>query len=105
MRFVQKVAHIIEGRSVVKMFRDNCPRCKYLNKKAVDFAVGQVPSKNLSVAPAFYISQLDIFWPSTRTQILIRGLPQKYGSLYFVAAPLEQLTLKLQRIIRQIHLS
>ena len=63
MRYVQKVAHIIEGRSLVKVFRYECPRCRYLNKKAIDVAMGPLPSNNLCVAPAFYISQVDMFGP------------------------------------------
>ena len=33
LRYVQKVAYIIEGRSVVKRFRKECPRCRILIKK------------------------------------------------------------------------
>ena len=32
MRYVQRIAHIIEGRSIIKLFRNECPRCRYLNK-------------------------------------------------------------------------
>ena len=33
LRSVQKIAYILEGRSLVKTFRKQCPRCKLLNKK------------------------------------------------------------------------
>ena len=61
MRFVLKIAYIIEGRSLVQKFRINCPRCRFLNKKSVDVAMGPVSDHNLCIAPAFYISQVDIF--------------------------------------------
>ena len=35
MRFVQKIVHIIEGRSLVSQFRKECPRCHYLRKSAL----------------------------------------------------------------------
>ena len=63
LRYVQKNAYIIEGRSLVKQFKNECPRCRYLNKKVIDVAMGPISSDNLCIAPAFYISQLDIFGP------------------------------------------
>ena len=33
-RFVQTIAHIIEGKSLIKQFRKECPRCHYLIKKS-----------------------------------------------------------------------
>ena len=58
LRYVQKVAYIIEGRSVVKRFRKECPHCRILIKKSID-----VSGNNLCIAPAFFISQVDIFGP------------------------------------------
>ena len=56
LRYVQKVAYIIEERSVVKRFRKECPRCRLLIKKSIDVAVGSVSGNNLCIAPAFLIS-------------------------------------------------
>ena len=63
IRYVQTIAHIIEGRSLIKRFRKECTRCKILNKKAIEVAMGPVSNDNLCVAPAFYASQVDIFGP------------------------------------------
>ena len=63
LRFVQKITYIIEGRSLVKQFRKECPRCKYLRKQCIDVAMGPISSDHLCVAPAFYFSQVDIFGP------------------------------------------
>ena len=63
LRYVQSIIYIIEGRSIVKTFRKECPRCKTLIKKAIDVAMGPVSSNNLCIAPAFFISQVDLFGP------------------------------------------
>ena len=39
------------------------PHCKILITKAIDVAMGPVPGNNLCIAPAFFISQVDIFGP------------------------------------------
>ena len=59
-RFVQLIAFIIEGKPLVKTFRDECPRCRYLKKKAIDVAMGPVADDHLKIAPPFYACQVDI---------------------------------------------
>ena len=58
---VGTLAHIIEGRELVKKFRKSCKRCRYLEKKNIKVLMGPVSKYNLNIAPAFYISQIDIF--------------------------------------------
>ena len=62
-RYVLKVAYILEARSIVKQLKKECPRCRYLNKKAVDVAMGPITDDNLRIAPAFYVCQVDMFGP------------------------------------------
>ena len=62
-RFVRKEAFIIEGRGLIKMVRKKCRRCRYLMKKTVDVAMGPVSKLNLTIAPAFYASQVDLCGP------------------------------------------
>ena len=62
-RAVLKLVFIIEGRNVVKSYRTNCQRCRYLNKRAIDVAMGPVSRCNLMIAPAFYMSQVDLAGP------------------------------------------
>lgn len=62
-RFVRKEAYIIEGRGLIKMVRKTCQRCRYLVKRAVDVAMGPVSRFNLTIAPAFYVSQVDLCGP------------------------------------------
>ena len=60
LRYTQKYAHIIEGRELVKK---SCKQCLYLEKRNIKVLMGQVSKYNLNIAPAFYISQIDIFGP------------------------------------------
>ena len=62
-REVLKKVFIIEGRGIVKTLRKNCPRCRYLNKKKMDVAMGTVSSTNMTIAPAFYHTQVDLAGP------------------------------------------
>ena len=62
-RFVLKKTFIIEGRDLVKRFKKNCERCRYLEKRTIQVAMGPVSQHNLTVAPAFYISQVDLAGP------------------------------------------
>ena len=62
-RYVLKKVFIIEGREVVKRVRKNCQRCRYLSKKSIDVAMGPISEHNLAIAPAFYITQVDLAGP------------------------------------------
>ena len=62
-RHVLQKCFIINGRNLVKLFRKNCERCRYLAKRTIDIEMGAVSSQNLTIAPAFYITQVDIAGP------------------------------------------
>ena len=63
LRNVSKIAHIFGGRSIVCDFRADCPRCRFLEKRRVQVAMGPIPDDQLCVAPAFYNSQVDLCGP------------------------------------------
>ena len=63
IRYVQQIAHIIDGRSLVQQFRRQCPRCRYLRKKSIEVPMGPVSPPNLCIATAFYVCQVDMFGP------------------------------------------
>jgi len=52
-------SYIIEGRQLIK----SCERCSYLAKRTVEMAMGPTSAYNLTIAPAFYYSQLDLSGP------------------------------------------
>jgi len=63
LRTVLKKVFIIEGRYLLKLIKRSCERCRYLNKRTVDVAMGPVPSSTLTIAPAFYHTQIDLSGP------------------------------------------
>ena len=62
-RYVLMYAYVLGGKEVVRSFRNDCTRCRYLAKRTVDVVMGPVSDYTLMLAPAFYISQVDIFGP------------------------------------------
>ena len=62
-RFVLQKMYVIEGRSLVKLIRNDCQRCRYLEKKALSVQMGPISKHNIMIAPAFYVSQVDLAGP------------------------------------------
>ena len=58
-----KKAFIIEGRTLVKSIRRNCQRCRFLLKKTIDVSMGPVSKANITIAPCFYSTQVDLSGP------------------------------------------
>ena len=63
LRYCNMVAYIIGGRSLVKLYMQNCIRCRILKKKNIQVEMGLVPEGCLKIAPAFYRTQVDLFGP------------------------------------------
>ena len=63
MRAILLICHIIDGMPLVRQFRWECPRCRFLRKKAIDVAMGPVSDDHLRIAPPFYTCQVDLFGP------------------------------------------
>ena len=55
MRHIQLIAHIIESKQLVKQFKLDCTKCRILNKRAIEVAMGPVSDHNLLIAPAFFV--------------------------------------------------
>ena len=62
-RYVLQHAFIIEGKSLVTKIGKACERCRYLNKRSFEMAMGPVSPHNLNIAPAFYVTQTDLAGP------------------------------------------
>ena len=62
-RYVLQKVYIIEGRSLIKLIRSKCERCRYLLKKTIDISIGPISPHNLTIAPIFYVSQVDLCGP------------------------------------------
>ena len=63
LREVMKKAFVIEGRSLVKIIKNSSYQCRLLKKHAIEAATGPIPSSSLTIAPAFYHSQVDLSGP------------------------------------------
>ena len=62
-RFILKIAYIVHGRDLVKKINSTCQKCRYLRKKTIDVEMGPVSTHNLTIAPAYYYSQVDLAGP------------------------------------------
>ena len=60
LRYTMKYAYIMAGRDLVRLLKKACIRCRILAKRTIDISMGPVSKYNLTIAPAFYISQVDI---------------------------------------------
>ncbi len=62
-RYTLQYAHILEVRELIKSIRKSCVKCRLIAKKQLEVAMGPVSQFNLNIAPAFYISQVDLMGP------------------------------------------
>ena len=63
LRYTMKYGYIIEGRELVKKIRRNCERCRYLAKRTIEVSMGPISKHNLTIAPPFYVTQVDLAGP------------------------------------------
>ena len=63
MGYVLQKVYIIEGRSLMKQIRKGCEWCRYLLKRCINIAINPISKYSLTIAPPFYISQVDLAGP------------------------------------------
>ena len=63
LRYMLKYVYIIEGRELIKKIKHSCERCRFLEKRTIDISMGPISDYNLKIAPAFYVSQVDLAGP------------------------------------------
>ena len=95
IRFVMNVAHILGMRDMVKAFRKQCTRCRYLLKRTVEVPMGPVSKHQLSVAPPFYVTQCDICGPFLAYSKHNRRTTLKVWIITFVCATTGMTSLKI----------
>ena len=63
IRFVMNIAHILGVRDMVKAFRRQCTRCRYLLKRTIEIPMAPSSKHQLCVAPPYYATQCDLCGP------------------------------------------
>ena len=63
LRYTMQYAYIIEGRDLVTKIRKFCVKCRLLRKEQLKVVMGPVSKYNLNIAPAFYVTQVDLLGP------------------------------------------
>ena len=71
-RYVLQVAYIMGGRDIVKKYKLNCIRCRFLRKKFIEVEMGPMSEHNLKIAPPFYSSQVDLCGPFTAYDAVVK---------------------------------
>ena len=95
LRFIMKNVYIIEGCSFVKSIRTRCQRCCYLMKKTVEATMGPIPDCNLTEAPAFYTSQVDLYRPYSAYSSLHKRTTAKIWLVIFCCCSISAVSIKI----------
>ncbi len=82
-RQMQRVAHIIGGQKLSIAIKQGCKKCRILNNKSIEVAMGPIQDVNLCIAPAFFASQIDIFGPMKTYSIANKRATMKIWFLIF----------------------
>ena len=60
IRALMTIVHILNVRQLVKLFKKNCKRCRYIMKRTLDIMMARGSRDQLHVAPPFYVTQVDL---------------------------------------------
>ena len=94
-RYVLQIAYVNEGRSLVNMIKDDCVRCRYLRKRALEVAMGPKSGDNLCLAPPFYVTQVDMVGPFQSFSNVNKRASSKIWFLVFVCCTTGAVDLKV----------
>jgi len=92
---VLKTAFIIEGREIVKKIGKSCQRCRYLLKRTIDISMGPISSHNMIIAPAFYVTQVDLAGPFSAFSQHYKRTTVKVWLLIFCCATTSTVCIKV----------
>ena len=94
-RYILKIAFIVDGKDLVQKIKDCCERCRYLYKKTIEVSMGPVSNYNLTVAPAFYVTQMDIAGPFKAYSLANKRAVLKIWMVVFVCATTSTTSIKV----------
>ena len=94
-RYVLQIAHVLEGRSLVNLIKDDCARCRFLRKRAIEVAMGPKSDVNFCIAPPFFMCQVDMFGPFNSYSNVNKRASTKIWFVVFVCCTTGAVDLKV----------
>ena len=92
LRSSRDYAYVFRGRDLAIEVRENCRSCTRFKRQLLEVEMGKVHETRLTVAPAFYVAQVDLFGPmdarcphNHRSSIKVYGVVFKCPSTCAVA--------------------
>ena len=72
-RTAKEYAFIIGVKEIAELFRKTCGKCRWIAKQTINVEFGPLSNNQLKLAPAFYVSQVDLCGPFKAYQINVRA--------------------------------
>ena len=72
-RTAKEYAFILGVKEIAELFRKTCGKCRWIAKQTVNVEFGPLSDNQLKIAPAFYVSQVDLCGPFKAYQINVRA--------------------------------
>ena len=95
IRFIMNVAYILGVRDLVKSFRRQCTRCRYILKRTIEVPMAPASKHQLCVAPPYYVTQCDLTGPYRAYSVHNRRTTVKVWITTFVCATTGMTNLKI----------
>ena len=93
LRMSREIIFVLRGKELANEIIENCQHCKRYKAKLLEAAMGKQHSSRLTIAPAFYSAQVDLFGPleafckhGRRSTVKVYGIVFKCPTTLAVAA-------------------
>ena len=73
---------------MIRNIKKSCVKCRLLAKKQLEAVMGPVSPYNLNIAPAFYVSQVDLMGPVDSYHGANKRMTMKVWIIVFAVAQL-----------------
>ena len=85
-RIVKSYAFVIGVKSIAEVFRKSCAKCRLIRKHTIEIEFGPMSKYQLNIAPAFYVTQVDLMGPFKAYQINVRSSLKIWFAVYVCVA-------------------
>ena len=83
LRAAETICFILQGKTLATEVRNDCMFCKRYKAKQEKAVMGQLPTERMTVAPAFYHVQIDLFGPlEAHCKHGRRSVVKVYGAVF-----------------------